>query len=263
MEFPDTLTFLKKDRMVSTNKLAIELNVSPSTISLWESGKRKPDYNKIMELCRFFKVTSDFLLGLNTENTDSLFMTIIENDKVIKATSTYKEERYPMADDLLHEREQRETIYKQIDELKRHLNIINTLVNDELASSELKKSLNREERSISNKIRKLEASSSDSTNKIFSLAEDLDNIDNDQSQTYYLRYQISQILINKQYVSSIGFKVFFLDFIGIEIPGNIEDNVKQITDNFKLAYSFLLDNNNISKALDDIKLKLVSYNDEE
>ena len=55
---------LRKERNISQTELAGMLNLSQDTISLWELGKSYPDIISLIELSKIFKVTTDFLLGL-------------------------------------------------------------------------------------------------------------------------------------------------------------------------------------------------------
>ncbi len=55
---------LRKERNISQTELASMLNLSQDTISLWELGKSYPDIISLIELSKIFKVTTDFLLGL-------------------------------------------------------------------------------------------------------------------------------------------------------------------------------------------------------
>lgn len=43
--------------------LAQQLNLSQQTISLYEAGKREPDYETLEKIADFFNVSTDYLLG--------------------------------------------------------------------------------------------------------------------------------------------------------------------------------------------------------
>ncbi len=45
-------------------ELAKKINVSPNTVSRWERGKRLPNLDAIIALAKFFKVSTDYLCGL-------------------------------------------------------------------------------------------------------------------------------------------------------------------------------------------------------
>ena len=58
---------LRADRGVSQIKLAMDLNVNQNSISRYESGLREPDYNTLIKIADYFKVSIDYLL-YRTEN---------------------------------------------------------------------------------------------------------------------------------------------------------------------------------------------------
>ena len=45
------------------------LNISNSTLSLYESDKRKPDFEILRNIADYLKVTTDYLLGLSNVRT--------------------------------------------------------------------------------------------------------------------------------------------------------------------------------------------------
>lgn len=63
MQLNEKLSMLRKNNNYSTRELAEKLGVSQSSISLWEKGERKPDYENIVKLSSIYGVTTDFLLG--------------------------------------------------------------------------------------------------------------------------------------------------------------------------------------------------------
>ena len=60
----ERLKELRTDNKLSTRELAIAINVSPSTISKWELCQRVPSAENLLALAIYFKVSSDFLIGL-------------------------------------------------------------------------------------------------------------------------------------------------------------------------------------------------------
>ncbi len=56
---------LRVEKKMSQKELAELLGVSPSTIGMYEQGRRNPDGNKIVKLCEVFSVSSDSLLGVS------------------------------------------------------------------------------------------------------------------------------------------------------------------------------------------------------
>ena len=63
--FVERLKLLRKFTKVSQLELAKELNVAQSTVGMWETGKREPDFETLCKIAIYFDVTSDFLLGLS------------------------------------------------------------------------------------------------------------------------------------------------------------------------------------------------------
>ena len=58
---------LRTERGISQIKLAMDLNVNQNSISRYESGLREPDYNTLIKIADYFKVSIDYLL-YRTEN---------------------------------------------------------------------------------------------------------------------------------------------------------------------------------------------------
>ena len=63
MTISERLYNLRKDKKISQEELANILGVSRQTISKWETGESTPDFDKIVPLCEYFKITSDELLS--------------------------------------------------------------------------------------------------------------------------------------------------------------------------------------------------------
>lgn len=70
MELSEILKQLRSGKDLSQRDLAAMLNVSPSTIAMYETGQRKPDGDTLKQLADFFNVTTDYLLGRTNEYAD-------------------------------------------------------------------------------------------------------------------------------------------------------------------------------------------------
>ncbi len=64
MEFKDVIRGLRLEKGLTQEEFAKELHVSMSTINKWENGKKKPSYDTIVFLCKYFNISADILLGL-------------------------------------------------------------------------------------------------------------------------------------------------------------------------------------------------------
>ena len=63
MTIGERLYNLRKEKGISQEALANELNVSRQSVSKWETGESTPDFDKIIPLCEFYGITSDELLS--------------------------------------------------------------------------------------------------------------------------------------------------------------------------------------------------------
>ena len=53
---------MRKEKHISQEKLAFDLNVARQTVSKWENGVCLPDTEKLMDLCQYFECSPDYLL---------------------------------------------------------------------------------------------------------------------------------------------------------------------------------------------------------
>ena len=62
--FQNILKALRIDNNLSQQKLAEQIGVTQKAIDLWEKGINEPKASYIINLAKFFGVTSDYLLGI-------------------------------------------------------------------------------------------------------------------------------------------------------------------------------------------------------
>jgi transcriptional regulator with XRE-family HTH domain len=58
---------LRIERGYTLKQLGEMLNLGESTISMYETGKRNPDYDTLTKIAEIFNVTTDYLLGRTNE----------------------------------------------------------------------------------------------------------------------------------------------------------------------------------------------------
>ena len=82
----EKIRYLRLKNNLTSKELSKALNISESSMSLYESGKRKPSIDFIIKAANYFNVTTDFLLGgsdnplINPEkNLRADFSEILEN----------------------------------------------------------------------------------------------------------------------------------------------------------------------------------------
>lgn len=64
MEIGKIIRELRLEKKLTQSSLAKLLNTTQDTISLWELGKSFPDIFSLIEIAKFFNVSTDYLLGL-------------------------------------------------------------------------------------------------------------------------------------------------------------------------------------------------------
>lgn len=62
--FGERLKELREERGIGQVELAKAINVSKGIISLWENGLREPKLSNLVSLAAYFKVSINFLAGL-------------------------------------------------------------------------------------------------------------------------------------------------------------------------------------------------------
>lgn len=77
------LKALRQERGITQKQLADSMGLVTASISSYETGGNYPSAEVIIKLCKFFNVSSDYMLGLNdtrkfnmTDLTDEQYQTI-------------------------------------------------------------------------------------------------------------------------------------------------------------------------------------------
>ena len=64
MNFKERLKELRSEKNISQQNLAKAIGVTQKAIDFWEKGINEPKATYIISLAKYFKVTTDYLLGL-------------------------------------------------------------------------------------------------------------------------------------------------------------------------------------------------------
>ena len=83
MSFGEKLAKLRKEKGMSQESLAQELNVSRQAVSKWESNSAYPETEKIIAICKLFDVSIDELLGIDSKTK------IATNNTFVKKINYY------------------------------------------------------------------------------------------------------------------------------------------------------------------------------
>lgn len=54
---------LRESKEMTQAELSKALKISPSTVGMWEQGRRQPDCEMLKRIADYFNVTADYLLG--------------------------------------------------------------------------------------------------------------------------------------------------------------------------------------------------------
>lgn len=88
VEFGNTLKTLRLQNNFTQAQLAQRLGVTKSVISAYETGLRMPSYDVLISISQIFKVTTDYLLGL--EKKQGLDLSGLTEDEVQALTDLIK-----------------------------------------------------------------------------------------------------------------------------------------------------------------------------
>lgn len=65
--FAKRIAELRKDKGLSQSQLSKEIGISQAAIAFWEAGERIPGALALITISKYFKVSADYLLGLEDE----------------------------------------------------------------------------------------------------------------------------------------------------------------------------------------------------
>lgn len=72
MTFGEKLYKLRKERGLSQEDLAVQITVSRQTVSRWEQGASLPDAENILQLCKLFGISADYLMNERIEKDSDI-----------------------------------------------------------------------------------------------------------------------------------------------------------------------------------------------
>lgn len=72
MNFSDKLRCLIEEQNLTQKKVANDLNIAPSTMGGYVQGSSEPDFETLKRLARYFDVSTDYLLNVQSNNCNNL-----------------------------------------------------------------------------------------------------------------------------------------------------------------------------------------------
>ena len=82
MNLADNLKKIRKDNNLSQEQLAEKLGVSRQSVSKWESGQSYPEMDKVLQLCKLFKLNINELINENISD-------VVEKKAVNRISNKY------------------------------------------------------------------------------------------------------------------------------------------------------------------------------
>lgn len=223
MKLNEKLAKLRKNYNYSTRDLAAKLGVSQSSISLWESGDRKPDYEKIVKLSELYGVSVDYLLGndneLNHEKSMYLELNELRNDLL------FQMERL---------REQEMTLNKKIEWMVNELRIDRSFIKTKESNyAQLPTDLGIDDESEKKFIKELNERSKERENEIACLQGQRDRtreeIENLRSMLNIVFDEYKRLKEKNERVSTLANRLSHKQFNNVEINSEEELQIAVIT----------------------------------
>lgn len=81
----DRIKTLREQQNKTQSKLAKELGITRSSVNAWEMGISVPSTQYIVELAHIFKVSTDYLLGVNSTSSINVAGLTDEDIKLINS----------------------------------------------------------------------------------------------------------------------------------------------------------------------------------
>lgn len=94
VDFGNTLKRLRRQNDMTQEQLSQRLGLTKSVISAYENGLRMPSYDVLIAIARIFKVSTDFLLGVEQkQEVDFSGLTESEKTAILNLIKAIKEKQ--------------------------------------------------------------------------------------------------------------------------------------------------------------------------
>lgn len=105
MDIGRTIKELRQKRGITQEEFSEALRVSVQTVSRWENGVNAPDLSMLPQLAVYFRVTTDYLLGLERNDTMAKLIKTVETfelrtkQEAEEMVLKFKGEKFPVLKD--------------------------------------------------------------------------------------------------------------------------------------------------------------------
>ncbi|MGB4985419.1 MAG: helix-turn-helix transcriptional regulator [Erysipelotrichaceae bacterium] len=89
----DKIIMLRKSRNITQAELARAFGITRSSINAWEIGISVPSTQYVMELAKYFKVSTDYLLGLSSNKVIDVSNLSEEDIQIIYSIVSFLEKK--------------------------------------------------------------------------------------------------------------------------------------------------------------------------
>lgn len=100
MSFGQTIKKLRRNADMTQEQLAEMLSISPQAVSRWETDAAMPDISILPAICNIFNISSDHLLGIDTERKEEKITAVSDNAHSYSTRGYYGEARKILEDGL-------------------------------------------------------------------------------------------------------------------------------------------------------------------
>lgn len=85
VEFGHKLKRLRLEKEMTQQELADKLGINRATVSSYETSALYPSVEVLIQICRFFSVSADYLLGICDTNCFDLSKLTIEQELIVRS----------------------------------------------------------------------------------------------------------------------------------------------------------------------------------
>lgn len=88
VDFGEKIKSLRLNQHWTQSQLAQKLGMTKSVVSAYETGLRMPSYEVLVEIARIFKVSTDYLLGV--EHHDTIDLSGLTHEEIVALQNLVK-----------------------------------------------------------------------------------------------------------------------------------------------------------------------------